>query len=388
MKKTIACLLTGAMLLSVAACGKGSGDGTEVTEVSNTYGKVDLCTYKGLDGELQVHEITEDEVQEQISAILDENEQQISLDRGAKNGDYVEFYFTAKVGDETIYDFSKEVYYMTLGEEEFGSEFDKKLKGAKAKDHKTFTIKYDDTYWDEQLQNKEVAYDVTMDGVYELKTPELTEDFIKDTLGYSSEEDMRKQVKEQLQEEYDSTAQFYTQSDLLQKVIEGSNITEYNDDLYNDCKEQVQSEYEANMELLGCDSVDQVYEQLGMSDEDVEDEILFYVYQQIVVQQIADEENLSISDDEYKTGLEEYAASAEYESAEDYEKEMGKDTVKFLLLRDKVMQFLQDNAKIKEVEGETLAQQQGMDDSDDEAVDETEIDEEIDGIEVDGTEIE
>ena len=204
MKKTIACLLTGAMLLSVAACGKGSGDGTEVTEVSNTYGKVDLCTYKGLDGELQVHEITEDEVQEQISAILDENEQQISLDRGAKNGDYVEFYFTAKVGDETIYDFSKEVYYMTLGEEEFGSEFDKKLKGAKAKDHKTFTIKYDDTYWDEQLQNKEVAYDVTMDGVYELKTPELTEDFIKDTLGYSSEEDMRKQVKEQLQEEYDS----------------------------------------------------------------------------------------------------------------------------------------------------------------------------------------
>ena len=83
---------------------------------------------------------------------------------------------------------------------------------------------------------------MTIDGVYEIKTPELTEEFIKDTLGYESEEDMRKQVKQQLQEQYDSTAEYNVQTELLQNVIENSNVTKYEEGLYDKFKEQVQAE--------------------------------------------------------------------------------------------------------------------------------------------------
>ena len=380
MKKAIVYLLIGTMMLSITACGKKSenANGTEqatVTEGANEYGTVDLCTYKGLEAEKSVHEITDEEVQEEIESIIDENQETVKLDRGIKDGDYVEFYFTAKVDSETIYDFSEEVYYMTAGEEEFGEEFDKQIDGAKAKDHKTFSIKYDGQYWDEQLQNKSVDYDVTIDGVYEIKTPELTEEFIKDTLGYESEEDMRKQVKQQLQEQYDSTAEYNVQTELLQNVIENSNVTKYEEGLYDKFKEQVQEEYEASKEMFGFETVEEVYESMGMTEEDIEDEILYYIYETVVVQQIANEEGLSISDEEYKEGLNTYAINAEYESADSYEQEMGADNIRFWLLEDKVMKFLADNAKITEVEGKSLSEQQGFDGGEEEieGIDETEI---------------
>ena len=93
------------------------------------------------------------------------------------------------------------------------------------------------------------------------------------------------------------------------------------------------------------------------------------------MQQISNEESLSISDEEYKEGLNTYAINAEYESADEYEQEMGADNIRFWLLEDKVMKFLADNAKITEVEGQSLSEQQGFDDGEEEieGIDETEI---------------
>ena len=127
--------------------------------------------------------------------------------------------------------------------------------------------------------------------------------------------------------------------------------------------------------MFGFETVEEVYESMGMTEEDIEDEILFYIYEPVVVQQIANEEGLSISDEEYKEGLNKYAINAEYESADTYEQEMGADNIRFWLLEDKVMKFLADNAKITEVEGQSLSEQQGFDGGEEEieGIDETEI---------------
>ena len=164
---------------------------------------------------------------------------------------------------------------------------------------------------------------------------------------------------------YDSTAEYNVQTELLQNVIENSNVTKYEEGLYDKFKEQVQAEYEASKEMFGFETVE----------EDIEDEILYYIYETVVVQQIANEESLSISDEEYKEGLNTYAINAEYESADSYEQEMGADNIRFWLLEDKVMKFLADNAKITEVEGQSLSEQQGFDGGEEEieGIDETEI---------------
>ena len=54
---------------------------------------------------------------------------------------------------------------------------------------------------------------------------------------------------------------------------------------------------------------------------------------------------------------------------------MGADNIRFWLLEDKVMKFLADNAKITEVEGQSLSEQQGFDGGEEEieGIDETEI---------------
>ena len=350
MKKVLVYILIGTMALSMSACGK-------TVKKENKYGKVELGNYKGLEIEKNVHEINEEDIQKEIEGLLDQGMEEV--DKEIAEGYSVDIYYTAKEGQEVIEECTDEAIFITVGNEELGEEFDKKIIGAKKNDHLTFTIKYDDEYGDDSLRGKTVDYDVTIDAVYEDNIAELTPEFIKDTLGYESEESMKTQLKQELQETYDDTAVSDMQTELLQNIVDSSKVIEYSQEEYKIFEEMVYEEYDDQKEAFGYDTVEEVYESMGMTEEDIENEILNYLYERLVVEQIAIDEGIEISEEEYKEYLEESAESAEYTDVDEFEKDMGKDNLYFWALEEKVMDKIMESTKIKEIDGPTYAQQQG-----------------------------
>jgi trigger factor len=267
---------------------------------------------------------------------------------------------TGTADGESVVDYTEEedggAYDILLGYYEFGEEFDEKLIGVSAGDELSFSITYDADYGDDDFAGKTVQYEVTVLAVFEEKLPELTEDFIVNTLGYESEEDMRSKIREELNESYNSDTAYNTKEDLIGQVVENSEFGDYSEEAYTAAKEDVKSSYEGYMDWIGASTVEEVYEAFGISEEDVEKEALEQVYRTIAVYAIAQEQGIDVPDEEYQSGLEEYAQSytdyyGEEYTTDDLVSELGEETLRYWVLEDKVLDYLYDNAAITQVTG-------------------------------------
>lgn len=358
-KKLLLGLLTIAAL-SMTACGNG-GDDTQSTEASSlgeaigeeeSYGEIELGEYKGLAVEKKRTNVDDAKIDSKIEDLVEAETDYVEVDRAAKQDDNVYFNFTAKSGDEVVYDYSSEEYYLIIGEEELGEKFDNALVGHKAGDNIKVKESYDEEYFDANIAGKTVEYDITINSVKEAKTPELTEDFIINTLGYESEADMREKLKAELTEEENGENLEEMHSALIQMVIENSTISSYSQSLYDGFKEEVEAQYEQTAQLMGLETAQDVYDMYGMTEEDVNQEILSNVYQVIVVDAIAKAEGIDVTDEEIHAEIEEYIAEDENINSEDefLEAYGGEESVRYWVLEEKVLDFLAENAEITEVD--------------------------------------
>lgn len=323
MKKKIGCLLLATMILSLVGCG----------EKTNQYGTVKLGKYKGLEETRYVNQITDNDIQCEIDRLMEENPELVAVERKIKNEDFIRADLTVLVDDEVFGGYSDIPWEFVVGDNEYGEKFDKEILGAEIGDNRKFTITYDEDFDYEELQNKTVDFDVTVTAIYEMHEPELTEGYIKEYLGYDSEEDMKKQIKNELQEAFDENEENQLKSQLIEKVVENSKVSDYDNELYQEMKDYVEAEY--------------IFSEL--TDEELEERTLFYVTKKIVVEQIAINEGLVVTDEEYSKKVEEEADSL-MQSVEEYENEYEnkKEDILYDLLEEKVMKFLVNNAKITE----------------------------------------
>jgi trigger factor len=380
--KLISIILCTTTALALCACGdKKDESGTENavtssgTKVETDYGTVTLCDYIGLAADETHYEISDDDVEEEVNNLMYDYVEYNDKET-AEEGDYVEVYMTGTADGGLVVDYSEdagEAYDILLGYYEFGEEFDDKLLGVSAGDELSFSITYDEDYGDDEYAGKTIQYEVTVVAVLEETVPELTEDFIVNTLGYESEEAMRSELREQLEEYYNSDSAYYAKEDLIGLVVKNSEFGDYSEEAYAAAKEDVEASYEEYMDWIGASTVEEVYEAFGMSDEDVETEALEQVYRTIAVYAIAQEQGFDVTDEEYQSGLEEYAQSytdyyGEEYTTDDLVSAIGEEKLRYWVLEDKVLDYLYDNAVITQVEGSL--------DIEDEDIEEEDIEEE------------
>jgi FKBP-type peptidyl-prolyl cis-trans isomerase (trigger factor) len=167
---------------------------------------------------------------------------------------------------------------------------------------------------------------------------------------------MRSKLREELEEYYNSDASYNTKEDLIGQVVENSEFGDYSEVAYAVAKEDVKASYEEYMDWIGASTVEEVYEAFGISEEDVAAEALQQVYRTIAVYAIAQEQGFDVTDEEYQSGLEEYAQSytdyyGEEYTADDLVSLVGEETLRYWVLDDKVLDYLYDNAVITQVTG-------------------------------------
>ena len=236
--------------------------------------------------------------------------------------------------------------------EDFDDEFEQNLVGVAAGEQKKFTITYEERYPEEVLAGKEVDYEIEINSVQEVSYPELTDEFVMETFGNKSVEEFRESTRQRLEAENEESAQYSMENNLIQQIIDASVFEKYSDKLYKQYEKEVEEEYLGFADWFGCSTVEEVYDSFGMTEEDVEKEILSQVHTRMVVDAVAEREKIKVSDKEFRTTLEEYVDSMEFEDGKSLLEEFGEDEVRFWMIQDKVIDFLVDQAMITEIETE------------------------------------
>jgi trigger factor len=163
----------------------------------------ELGDYKGLEVEVDSLEIGDAEVDKAIEEIRERAASYAPVEgRAIQDGDFAQIKLIGapEGGGEPV---RADSVLCHIGAEETLESFNENLRGAKTGETKNFAAKYPDDYPDPKLAGKTYNYTVEVLGIKEKKLPELNDEFAKDVAGVKAEfstlEEMRKKVREQLE---------------------------------------------------------------------------------------------------------------------------------------------------------------------------------------------
>ncbi len=305
---------------------------------------VTLGEYKGLEVTKIKAEVTDETLNDEIDYVLEENTEYNEVDRAAKSGDLVNITFTGTIDGEVSEDASAEDLDMEIGAGDFLEDFENSAIGMKAGENKTFSTTFPDDYLDDTMAGKEVSFDLTVNSVSEINRPELTDEFVSTISEYQTVDEYKEGLRQELLEMMEADNNYTAGSDALSMVIENSTFDGYPDDLYEECEALYNESNQYYAELLGID-----VSELEVSEEETQEIVEGIVNEEMVIQTIAAAEDLEVSDEEYTSYVTSHLADYDCDSVEEYESLYSKEDTMDEILREKVQNFLLDNATITEV---------------------------------------
>lgn len=378
MRKTLflAAVLGFSVIVS-AGCGNtnNSGDSLSDTEMLeeaafdyNVSDYVTLGEYKNLAIRYPVPVVTDDDVEMSVEEFLDENTEYNEIsNRPAQDGDFINIDFTGTIDGKEFDGGTAQDYEFTLGQEEFLADFEANVIGKNTGETFTFQMVFPDDY-DEDLSGKTAEFTVTLNSISEVVVPEYNDELVKKLTEYDTvaayEDSLREELLLSAQEESASSAG----DEALEKAVENAAIHGYPQALYDVCYNETMEQYQSYADMFGVE-FDEFMSDF-MEDGDVESETLNWVNEILVSQAIAEQEGFEITDDNYKSEAESLAVEYEYDSVDDFIADYGVLSVRAMLVRDKAIAFLYENAKIEEVSEDEYY---GEEDEEDLSEDDTEV---------------
>lgn len=353
MKRKLVWLLVAAMTFSLSACGDKKQETKEWTFengiYSDEYGTVKLCEYKDLVGEKILYEVREEELQEEFAYYLSDYADYVDIDRATQEGDYVTVALTASMDGEVLEEWAEDDgYEIQIGSGDYGDKFDRKITGVEIGQTVSFKVTYSAEENPFETGEGTVAYTVQIISGYEEILPEISDEFLEETYGFESEEEMRAYLKAYLADTYEYNSTYQLREALLEQVIQGSEVTDYSDAIYNEAKESVENTWLSEFEWFGFTTMQEIYDGFGMTEADLEEEVINTVERSIIIRAICNIEGLELTDEEYETALAEYVSDWEYDTEEELLADYDADTMHTYIQEDKVADFLLANATITE----------------------------------------
>lgn len=328
------------------------GETPAETEEYVAEGSITLGEYKGIPVTVTEPTVTDEEVDAQIQQLLNSSAEYLEVDREAQLGDQVNIDYKGMKDGVAFDGGTAEGYDLVLGSNSFIDGFESGLVGAKKGEEVTLNLTFPDPYQNNpDLAGQAVVFEVKVNNVKEKTVPELTDDFVakvspEDGTVEKLRENMKAFILEQKQYQIDNQRN----TDILNAVIDKSEIVCATDDVDKNYETQVQY-YTNRASMYGLDLA--TYASLmGMDEEGLKSELRNVARdmtkQEMLLKEIASRENITVTDEDREALAERYG----YDSLESFLETADKEIVDDTALMQKTLDFLVENAEITVAKGD------------------------------------
>ncbi|MFA6422977.1 MAG: trigger factor [Patescibacteria group bacterium] len=139
------------------------------------------------------------------------------VERGAQNGDRVEIDFNGSIDHVELEDMQSKNHPVILGDKTLIPGFEEKIVGLKAGEDIEFDINFPKNYHAEKYANKKAHFKVKVNSVEEVELPVLDDKMAKD-FGHKSVDELKKSIKENLQEEENTSKKNQLEGEVVTQV--------------------------------------------------------------------------------------------------------------------------------------------------------------------------
>lgn len=201
-------------------------DTVEAEFTVEAVGDITLGDYKKLRLAKKPVTATAKDITEVIDRLRVQGAEKKDVTRAAKEKDevWIDFKGVDTKTKEPVKGADGDNYPLILGSDTFIPGFEKNLIGMKAGEQKVFELDFPKDYSIKALQNRKVNFTVTALKVKEVAEPKADDEFAKKLGPFKSIDDLKADIKTQLQAEKQSQADQEYADELLKKLTEKSKV--------------------------------------------------------------------------------------------------------------------------------------------------------------------
>lgn len=170
--------------------------------------------------------VTEEEVEQSLKNLRLQHAtyNAVEEDRGVADGDFavVSFRGLPKEAEENAEAKPVEVdeVMVEIGGENTIPEFSENLRGAKAGEHRSFDVKYADDFSDKRLAGKTMTYEVDVKAIKTRSIPEPIDEFAKElSTDFATYDDLRNRIRENMKAEKEHEAEHQGKDRIVEELV-------------------------------------------------------------------------------------------------------------------------------------------------------------------------
>ena len=221
-------------------------------------------------------------------------------------------------------------------------EFTANLRGTNAGDERTFDVNYPPDTQDKRLAGKTFSYAVKVQAIKQKSLPELNDEFAKQLGEFQTMDDVRKAIREQMEAERKHEAEHAAKEKLVGELIQRNDF-EVPDSLI---EQQIDIRLERGLRALAAQGL--TAEQMKKMDLNrlrvgQREQAIHDVRAALLLERVAEEENVQVSDEEVNRELEALARQSKQTSEAvraRLTRDGGLDRIRTRIRNEKTLEFL------------------------------------------------
>lgn len=198
------------------------GEGLHFKASFEVMPEIKVESYKELRAEHPEITVTDAEVEESLQALREQKATFSPVEgRAVTDGEYAQVSLdgTPKQQDADAKPVHMDDVLVEIAGKNTMPEFTENLRGANGGDERTFDVHYPDDFSDERLRGKVFTYHVKVNAIKQKSVPELSDDFAKELGEFTTVAEVRQKIREGMEHERRHTSEREAKDKLLTELI-------------------------------------------------------------------------------------------------------------------------------------------------------------------------
>lgn len=294
--------------------------------------------------------VSEDEVAEALEKERNNNARTVTVtDRPAANGDTVVIDFEGFVDGVAFEGGKGENHSLELGSHSFIDTFEDQLVGKNAEDEVEVNVTFPEQYQAAELAGKPAMFKVKIHEIKTKELPQLDDEFAQDVSEFDTLAEYKEDVKKRLTEQKENEAKRTKEDEAIQKIIDKSEMELPEAMIETQCENMV-NEFAQRIAQSGL-SVEQYMQFSGLTIEKLKEQVRpeaeTRIKSSLVLEQIAKEENIEVTEEDIDAEVTKMAAAygMEADKLKEYMGDAEKESMKRDISVTKAVALIMDNVK-------------------------------------------
>ena len=280
--------------------------------------EVTLGEYKGVEVKKAEAVVTDEDVENELTAARKKNGRLIDVEDGAiEDGDNTIIDFTGYIDDKTFDGGAGTDYPLVIGSHSFIEGFEDQLIGKKKGETCDVNVTFPAEYHADELAGKPAKFVVTIKEVKMKELPELNDEFASEVSDFDTLDEYKADIRKKLQEKKEQDAKVENENNVIEKVVENAQMELPQPMVDTQAREMVEN-YARRLQSQGL-NINDYMKYTGMTPEKLMEQMRPEAEKRIktrlVLEKVVEVENVEVSDEKLDEQINEIAASYKLEGA-------------------------------------------------------------------------